>query len=637
MASSDDLRSKWAHDNEVWRQIFEEVGDSYYSLSEEEYREIKEYAWAHPNEEVPPELTLAILRRRPGIRFRNWLRRFGRRIRDFDLRSTLLGARKQELGSQARPGQAVGECSTGCPQPKPRQHLLSPWYSPQCAHTALVIRCKHHPFRDFELWLPPDPKQPSNELYTPRFEVVGGFAGVPDVITCRAVISKGPCQGHHLRVFDLNPHLRTDAGDDVEVQSNYELRFKARSHDLRSAVLLHPLAHLWPANPPTRCYAITTDTCDRRLAANVVVYPDIQWSAKLEIGFRELKDDERQTFTDMGAKRVVDRSYQISGSLDVKVDDDSIKLAPALKKFTDEAFRCINMGQWVADGIAPRLRQFGGAKITLNLPVLKLGGDWGWKEVPKSPRCGFFYGVSLKADPQLLGASGTFDVTTFVFNLLGPVGTAINQFRYRLADVDPDNSLKFALEATAGGKISGGFDYKKEVGAAEGTFSGSITGTVTLQVEAVAKGECEIKALFFSAGAGVKAGGKAEFIPTAEAGIDARGLFFKFYLDFTGLKLYMAAAFTGIKKIKQADRRRYFKIGGETPQAPSYEEIPKHEVRQKDLEGEIKSEWLILAPERWGGKGKHYLIENVVGPAAGPSAPPGAAPPDMAPQAMGAG
>src|SRR5262249_51904191 len=159
----------------------------------EEERKLFDYRWYNPGEEVPPELLLEILRRRPGVRFRNWLRRVGRSIRDFDLRGTFLGARKKELGSQARPGQAVGMCSTGCPQPPPPTQ--GNW-NPHCEHTTLVIRCTHRPFRKYELKLPPDPNQASNQLYAPRFEVVGGCARSPDIITCSTVVTKGPCQRH---------------------------------------------------------------------------------------------------------------------------------------------------------------------------------------------------------------------------------------------------------------------------------------------------------------------------------------------------------------------------------------------------------------------------------------------------------
>jgi hypothetical protein len=503
----------------------------------------------------------------------------------------------------------LGCISAGC---KAKPPPVSP-LAKHCLHESLVIQCKHNGDRHYELRLPGDPSQASGPAAT-VLEVVGGCRSTEDVISCAVVLKKGPCAEHKNRVFDLDPHFTLPDvfgdSDDIIKLSDKELQFKARALSMWPILWRNPGTFFWPAKPPTRRYLIVTNTCGQRLQAAVVVYPDIRWTVSLGVAFRERKEDQKQMFADMGSKRIVDKKYQLTAQVSCKSDKKTLNLTPAFRHYTDDAFRCINMGQWIADSIAPRLKEIGGVKVTLNWPVLGLSGSWGWQEIPKSPRCGFCYNVSLLADP-LFGASGSVDILTWLLRMGGPIGEMINKVRFRLAEVDPDNTAGLGITLTLGGRVFGQFDYNKAAADPQGSCTGRLSGAVTLQLEAFIKAELEIKSLFVSAGAAAKVGGKAEVVASLEPGVDEHGTYLTGYVDFTGLKVYAAVAFTGLKKIKQKDRRRYYKIGFPDDGSPSFEELPPHYAHQGENEVEYKKEQVLIPPSRWGGQGKFYLLDAV--------------------------
>ncbi len=258
---------------------------------------------------------------------------------------------------------------------------------------------------------------------TDLLQVVAGPDSGPATIECLTEIVEGPCQGtnspimpHKGRVFDLSSQIYDPSA--VVKQTDTELAFKAHCVPFNFE-LDDVLDFIWPMYCDIRHYTVYVNTCRaEELTAKIAVYPDIHWDVKLAFGFREYSDQQAHAtggVADHGADRRAGTTAsktltdnRFSGEFNVKVKYDGGKTFDAgakFRRYTETCMRAVNASKELVDYLAPRMKKFGGAKVTVSYPKIALTGDWQWKAIAGSPLCGFRYKAAFGFQP-LFGLTG---------------------------------------------------------------------------------------------------------------------------------------------------------------------------------------------------------------------------------------
>lgn len=593
-----------------------------------------------------------------------------RRHRDAAYRRRWLRIRRRLLDSQARP-QTAGSSQhcdvTPPPQPAPAS---------RCRHEKLLIRCKHaervastsvgETLQDLKTLVTPGKEGRHFEYEAPNettstFEVVCGFWMNPDKLRARTTFPKGPCKEFHKkRVFDLWP----DPDRAADGQRDDEIDFKVRSRNLLQVLQDNPLALLWPEWIAAERYQLSALTCENKHAVEILAYPDLQWSVGVAFGLGDSKSthgyynmgqvetpgmgDEKLKYQGYTAsKREVGGRFKFEGKVAVLCDGVNYDITAQYKKYIDQGTRLINVAKDVADYMGPRLQSLGGSKLTVNWPMVSLGGKWGWEEIPDKPKCGYAYEVGVKADP-VIGLSLKVDVLLALCNVIPGLGAALARWKYMKGDYNEDNTKNLSVDLTVSGSIFVEAKYKKSASKDKAEVQGKAGGKIGLQLEANFKFEKKYACKWFvvfagssnekqpgiSVGAAFKAGGKAEISPYWKFGVDGDlGPYHQWVLEFSGLSVYASAGATLNTKIKPRDpdiikNGKYVKgptadsqrkdplppLGPDTSRYPVRDPEPpkepmrpdeggtlgQHEVHEAALDGNLfKAEKVLIPPAKW--------------------------------------
>jgi hypothetical protein len=384
-----------------------------------------------------------------------------------------------------------------------------------CKHETLTVQCGHGE-RGFKIQLP----AAAGEDAPDQLEVIDDG---DEKITCTAKITGGPCGAMHKgKVFDLNPEHEARRNGDGEMvfDATYD-------SDLRHA----SFSDLFPPgkrrSPAT--FHISTDTCqqEQALSATVMVYPQVDWNLDISLGI-----GGQGSVKDKDGVPTEDRSSELEFSGSVAVTTQGLKhefgieinheLQQALK-FADLACQTAEFMWTVANDI-------GGIEVTFDYPHLSFAGNWGWREIEGSPKCGYSYDWKLGLSP-LVGAEFKVDILSFLITKFAGIGQIIERIRKSI-EKEAQISVFFAIE----GKLSGTFDYAKTVGQPS-DGSGDLGGELEFTLEGDIKSR-QYHFLCFHAGGEAKIGGHATFSGAIKGGTDGDGPYWQGELKFEGLEIY---------------------------------------------------------------------------------------------------
>jgi hypothetical protein len=305
-------------------------------------------------------------------------------------------------------GAAVMTCTPGQPCPPQRQ---------PCLHRRLTVKCGHAA-HDYQLLMTSNLDGPATTqgirksggawLPPPVLEVVAGDVQA-DRIELTAKLDQGPCDRHKgNRIFDA-PRIKP------VLQSDNALAFEARFHKYGF------WESLWPAHVKPVVHKISLHTCrGDPYHVTVHVYPDITWDAKLSLAFDTTKS-LRHIIDEQGRERFKPGDLSLL-TIDAKLkrtwngkSEETGTSDPKLRQTT-------RLCEWIWEKICfflPRFLDLLGTKFTMKSKV-ELSGNWGWKEIPGSWRCGFGGKVKISLKP-LLEISIEQDVTDALLKALAAI------------------------------------------------------------------------------------------------------------------------------------------------------------------------------------------------------------------------
>jgi hypothetical protein len=396
---------------------------------------------------------------------------------------------------------------TAPPNEAPPPKTTEPSDEP-CKHETLTIECSDED-RGFQLQLP---AAGDDEEATTQFEVIDNGK---EKVTCTTKITAGPCGASHKgKVFDIYP------ADSIVSQSDEELVFNA-NYGTNLTTLSFP-----DLFPPTKrhdpqVFKISANTCQQdTLSATVAVYPQVDWDLDVSLGF-----SSKGTASDEGESHL-----EFKGKIGVTTQGIERSFGVEIKQELANALKAAETAYRTAEWISSISSTLGGIEVTLEEPLLEFSGKWGWREIEKSPKCGFGYTWKILLAP-LIGAELKLDILAVLITKIPAIGQIVQRIRQSL-----DNEVKLEVDLIAEGKVNINFEAEKVEGE-PADCSGVVEGELEFKLEGVIKTQ-QYHFWNFYAGGELKAGGSASFSAEMKGGVDGEGPYYQGEVKFDGLKLY---------------------------------------------------------------------------------------------------
>lgn len=326
-----------------------------------------------------------------------------------------------------------------------------------------------------------------------------------------------------------------------------------KSNETHEATLTGPaieearfLENLWPAWVKPCRYLVHSPYCQDPRCAGVaiLVYPDWFWKVGFEFGYKretgEPQSKKQKKGTDAG-------SFKFKGSLKRTVNGNTAEVSAEIEHDLEKAIEVLEKATAIVGLVNEILKKFN-CSIEPVWPLLKVSGEWGWKETKKPPGTDFCYDFSIEFAP-LLGLTLKVDITVVLINILATAiaSPAAAKLLTAAKEEVEKHGGKAKVELSIGAKLGGKLKFKKEPDGQGSEVTGEVEGAFPLQLEGVIEGELSL--LIVKVGAGVKVGAKSEVSVTLIGGGDAEGIFVTSEGKFDGLKLYGVAYYSTEKQI----------------------------------------------------------------------------------------
>jgi hypothetical protein len=404
------------------------------------------------------------------------------------------------------------------PEPKPQDI--------PCKHGNWEVKCSHG-HRGFSLkGNAGEPAAPAMVLSVLADVNAGIFGDSVEKITATAQTLAGPCPTHNLKVFDFSPEDPLEESGLRMNNSQLDVRCIAISPGVSS--ISDALKILWPRSVETRDYQITIQTCQgKKVAATIRTYPQIEWSVSFKFG-----TVQTSTFDARGDSEAEDE-YTAEIEAELKLTGKTYKLGVEFKDKVKALVEYFNKAHCLYKHVAGLAQKLGGAEITVTAPSCSVVGKWGWKEIDKSPECGFEVGTKLVFDPAI-GVKGKVDVLPALSDCVPPLRALLDSLLFTYGD-----HFKASIEFSAGAQVGGELSFNKTLDKENFDITGEITGKVPLQLEGITQVKGDV--FFLSGAAGLKIGAKSAVSISGKGGDDDEGLFVGGKIGFNGLTVYAEA------------------------------------------------------------------------------------------------
>jgi hypothetical protein len=498
--------------------------------------------------------------------------------------------------------------NSGAPKPKPAPGAdkkvgavkeTCPDQKKPCCFRKLVIACDHTKGskeigskpRSYKLVLPPAP----NNTKPLEYHVLAGETEA-DKITVE--MDADSC--HH---GVQNWPLAVAMVDGKRNENRKEVRFDAVCPKL--SVREKWMSWLWPLGQQCKEYPVFVEACEgtANTAAVVKAYPDVQWEVNLAVNFGGKGQSggvERENRKNAKVTETKKRSAPMPAfGVKLTYNGKSYELTREFSRTIESTVEVVKSIKELSETVAPILRA-GNVEVSIEYPNVGLVYTFKPVEIEDDYGLDWAYSLTLKADP-LIAVQVETDILDWVLTIAGggALGRLLTEIKRRAKEgfgkkgKGASVRIDVGIKLRARGEIAGELNWEKQARKKihEATKDGKIECSIPVTIEGVAEAEAEW--FVFSAGAGVKAGGKTAIGAKIHAGqedVAPHRLYGQGQLFWQGIKVYYCAYAYGSVKIA----------------APPEDDVNVEDEDKRQMKMEQECE--IVPPHYWPEEpGKMYL------------------------------